>query len=255
MKSHTLGVFLFGLTTVASLSLLYGIDLGRSWIQVSGSTAKEYQLPIRRVQRTEKKASLTFDVGQDSGPLGEILDILEEQQASAAFFVSGDWAAEHPREVKEIAASGQELGICGRTYRDMTGLSGEEAREELAETKAQVEELAGCQVELFRPPGGEGGQRLTQSARDCGLTAVSFDVDSMDWKDYGPEDIIERVTGPEGIREGSIVLCRTQARYTAEALEGILDAAAEKGYELVPVSELLYQEDYYIDQDGTQILR
>ena len=47
MKKHTLGVFLFGLATVISMTLLYGADLGRNWLEVSGSAAKEYRIPIR----------------------------------------------------------------------------------------------------------------------------------------------------------------------------------------------------------------
>ena len=234
MKSHTIGVLLFGLATAASLTLLYGVDLSRSWIEVSGSVAKEYQVPIRRVQRTEKLAALTFDTCRDSENLREILDILEKRQVKTTFFVSGDWAGAHPEDVREI-------------------LSGDEAREELEEVKEQVQELGGQPVTLFRPPGGDAGGRLVRSAEDCGLVTVSWDVDSLDWKDYGAEDIIERVVGPEGIQEGSIVLCRTESRYTAEALEGMLAAIEEQGYELVPVSSLLYQEDWYIDQDGTQI--
>lgn len=253
MKSHTIGVLLFGLATAASLTLLYGVDLSRSWIEVSGSVAKEYQVPIRRVQRTEKLAALTFDTCRDSENLREILDILEKRQVKTTFFVSGDWAGAHPEDVREIAEAGQELGVCGREYRDMRGLSGDEAREELAEVKEQVQELGGQPVTLFRPPGGDAGGRLVRSAEDCGLVTVSWDVDSLDWKDYGAEDIIERVAGPEGIQEGSIVLCRTESRYTAEALEGMLAAIEEQGYELVTVSSLLYQEDWYIDQDGTQI--
>lgn len=168
MKSHTIGVLLFGLATAASLTLLYGVDLSRSWIEVSGSVAKEYQVPIRRVQRTEKLAALTFDTCRDSENLREILDILEKRQVKTTFFISGDWAGAHPEDVREIAEAGQELGVCGREYRDMRGLSGDEAREELAEVKEQVQELGGQPVTLFRPPGGDAGGRLVRSAEDCG---------------------------------------------------------------------------------------
>ena len=255
MKNHTLGVFLFGLATAASLTLLYGVDLGRSLIEVSGSVAKEYQVPVRRVQRQEKQAALTFDVGQSSENLQNILDILENRQVKTTFFVSGAWAEAHPEEIKEIAGDGHELGICGREYRDMSRLSGEEARQELAETRTEVENLAGSRVALFRPPGGQAGHRLVGSAEDCGLVTVSWDVDSMDWKDYGAEAIIERVAGSGELQEGSIILCRTEARYTAEALDGLITAIEQQGYELVTASELLYQEDWYIDQEGTQISR
>ncbi len=253
MKSHALGVFLFGLATAASLTLLYGVDLGRSWIEVSGSTAREYQVPIRRVQGREKQAVLTFDAVRESKNLEKILGILEQEQVRAAFFVTGDWAEQYPEEVRKIAASGQDLGISGRVWRDMRGLSGAEAREELKEVREQAEDVSGQEISLFRPPEGRAGHRLVESARDCGLITVAWDVDSLDWKEYGADFVVERLTGSQGIRDGSIVLCRADAKDTAEALEDLIREIRGKGYELVGMWELLYREDFYIDQQGTQI--
>ena len=243
MKSHALGVFLFGLATAASLTLLYGVDLGRSWIEVSGSTAREYQVPIRRVQGREKHAV------RESKNLEKILGILEQEQVRAAFFVTGDWAEQYPEEVRKIAASGQDLGISGRVWRDMRGLSGAEAREELKEVREQAEDISGQEISLFRPPEGRAGHRLVESARDCGLITVAWDVDSLDWKEYGADFVVERLTGSQGIRDGSIVLCRADAKDTAEALEDLIREIRGKGYELVGMWELLYRED----QQGTQI--
>ena len=48
------------------------------------------------------------------------------------------------------------------------------------------------------------------------------------------------------------MLLHLGAEHTAEALPMIIDAIKEKGYEIVPVSELIYTENYYVDRQGVQ---
>ena len=43
------------------------------------------------------------------------------------------------------------------------------------------------------------------------------------------------------------------AKYTADALQGIIDGLKEKGYSFVTISELIIREDYVIDHTGKQI--
>ena len=55
------------------------------------------------------------------------------------------------------------------------------------------------------------------------------------------------------LQNGSIILLHTGTKYTAEALESMITGLQEKGYEVVPVSELIYQSDYRLDVNGRQI--
>ena len=51
----------------------------------------------------------------------------------------------------------------------------------------------------------------------------------------------------------SIILCHNGAKYTAEALDALIKGLKEKGYEIVPISELIYKKDYHMDVTGKQI--
>ncbi len=42
-------------------------------------------------------------------------------------------------------------------------------------------------------------------------------------------------------------------KYTAEGLQKIIDTIHECGYEIVPLSELVYEDDYEINHEGRQI--
>lgn len=83
--------------------------------------------------------------------------------------------------------------------------------------------------------------------------AVVSPVDSLDWKDYGTESIIDTVLNHKDLQNGAIILCHNGAKYTAQALEQLLTGLEEKGYQIVPVSELIYKKDYHMDVTGRQI--
>ncbi len=75
----------------------------------------------------------------------------------------------------------------------------------------------------------------------------------MDWKDYGVNSILSKTLDNRKLGNGSILLLHVGAKYTAEALEKIIIGLQEKGYEIVPVSQLIYTGEYKVDQMGRQI--
>jgi peptidoglycan/xylan/chitin deacetylase (PgdA/CDA1 family) len=83
-----------------------------------------------------------------------------------------------------------------------------------------------------------------------GYYAIQWSVDSLDWKDLSAEAICRRVI--DNIHPGAIVLFHNNATNTPEALPRILETLKAQGYEVVPVSRLIYRSDYYIDHRGFQ---
>ena len=55
------------------------------------------------------------------------------------------------------------------------------------------------------------------------------------------------------LKSGAIILMHSGAKYTKDALESVILGLREQGYELVPVSELIYKENYHLDVTGRQI--
>lgn len=108
-------------------------------------------------------------------------------------------------------------------------------------------------MELFRPPYGDYDNEVIQNAQKCGYYTIQWDVDSLDWKDYGVENIIKTVTQHKQLKNGSIILMHNGAKYTAQALPQVIKELKAQGYEIVPVSELIYKEDYHMDVTGRQI--
>ncbi len=77
--------------------------------------------------------------------------------------------------------------------------------------------------------------------------------DSLDWKDYGADDIVRRVVESDKLKNGSIILMHNGAKFTADALDAVITGLQDKGYELVPISQLIYKDKYHMKADGTQV--
>mgnify|MGYP000461860772 CR=1 FL=1 len=83
---------------------------------------------------------------------------------------------------------------------------------------------------LIRPPYGEYDNNVITSIRSIGMEPIQWDVDSLDWKDYGVDSIIQTVLNHHDLGKGSIVIFRSSAMYTAEALEEIIAELQSRGF-------------------------
>ena len=91
-----------------------------------------------------------------------------------------------------------------------------------------------------------------QNPENPSIPCVS-NVDSLDWKDYGVDSIVDTVCNHKHLGNGSIILCHNGAKYTAQALDTLISTLEGKGYEFVKVSDLIYKENYTMDVEGRQI--
>lgn len=55
------------------------------------------------------------------------------------------------------------------------------------------------------------------------------------------------------LTNGSIILSHNGTKHTADSLEMLIHNIEEKGYKIVTVSDLIYEENYKIDANGVQI--
>ena len=131
-------------------------------------------------------------------------------------------------------------------------LSDTEKKEEILTVHKRVKELTGYEMEFFRPPHGDYENGVITAAEKCGYYTILWNVNSLDWKDYGAERIVETVTQNPELGPGSIILFHSSGMYTAEALEQMLEVLRGKGYGFVSVSELIYRDNCYVDVDGKQ---
>ncbi|SHJ10953.1 polysaccharide deacetylase family sporulation protein PdaB [Lutispora thermophila] len=231
------------------LSAIYTLGFNRGII--SAFVNNEKMIPIYCVDTEEKKIAISFDAAWGSDKTEDILSILKEHNVKTTFFLVAFWVDKYPDMVKRIDEEGHEIGNHSATHPNMSKLSEEKIREELTITSNKIEAITGKKVTLFRPPFGDYNNRVIRVSKELGYYVIQWDVDSLDYKDYGAEAIVDRVISK--VKNGSIVLFHNNATYITEALPVILDRLQEMGYEVVPISELIYKDNYYIDHTGKQI--
>lgn len=167
--------------------------------------------------------------------------------------MTGGWVESYPDDVKNIAAAGHDLGNHSENHLEMSKLSTSEIKDELMCVHDKVKELTGVDMTLFRPPYGDYDNELVITAKECNYYAIQWSVDSLDWKDYGTQNIIDTVLNHKALGDGAIILMHNGATYTAEALPKIIEGLQSKGYEIVPISELIIKDNYHLDNTGKQI--
>ncbi|MED9904290.1 MAG: polysaccharide deacetylase family protein [Lachnospiraceae bacterium] len=219
----------------------------------TGSRVGNRELPVYCVETEEPKIALTFDAAWGNEDTARILEILNKEEVKVTFFMTGGWAEAYPEDVKAILAAGHDLGNHSENHKNMSSLSDSEKKEELMTVHNRVKKLTGYEMSLFRPPYGDYDNAVVNVAKECGYMTIQWDVDSLDWKDYGADSIIKTVTENGHLGNGSIILCHNGAKYTAEALETLIITLKEQGFTFVPVSELIYRENYHMNHEGRQI--
>ncbi|NLT47424.1 MAG: polysaccharide deacetylase family protein [Clostridiales bacterium] len=212
---------------------------------------QERKLPIYSVGTEEKKVAISFDAAWGNSHTGPILDILDQYGIKTTFFLVKFWADKYPEDVKEISRRGHEVQNHSATHPDMTTLSVEQIREEIESAGAAIEALTGIRPNLFRPPFGAYNNRVIETLEEMGYKVIQWSVDSLDWKEISADQIVQRVLSR--IEPGAIVLFHNDAVYVEEYLPRILDALVAQGYEVVPISQLIFWENYHIDHTGKQI--
>lgn len=217
-----------------------------------GNMYGDRKLPIYCVETEEKVVALSFDAAWGNEDTQEILDILERQDVKVTFFMTGGWVEAYPEDVKRIYEAGHELGNHSENHLNMSELSIAEIEEEIMLVHNKVKALTGYDMQVFRPPYGDYDNDVITGVENCGYYAVQWSIDSLDWKDYGAESIIRKVTCHENLDNGAIILCHNGAKYTAEALEEMIIKLKEQGYAFVKMSDLIYKENYRMDVTGRQ---
>ncbi len=212
----------------------------------------EDTLPIYSVETEDKVVSITFDAAWGDEDLDDILTILEAHNCKATFFVTGDWATRYPDAIQKIWKSGHDLGNHGANHKHMPQLSREEMLEEIEGCHTIIKTMTGVDMNLFRAPYGDYDGSVILAAKSEEYYTVQWDVDSLDWKDYGVESIIDKVCNHKDLKNGSIILLHNGSKYTCAALDQLLTGLEAQGYTFVPVSQLIYTENYSIDHTGRQ---
>lgn len=228
IKVLILIIFIFCIAYASS-----AMDKGRPYYEKKGYV-------LWGIKTDEKVIALTFDDGPHSTYTPQILDLLEQYNAKATFFVIGERAEKYQDLIYQMGQDGHE--IANHTYTHPLKITPAKLEEELKKTNEIIHDITGTYPIFYRPVGGSYNDRIINTAIDNGYKVImwSWHQDTEDWKTPGVKKIVSKVLS--GAKPGDIVLFhdaggdRTQ---TVQALEEILPELQKQGYRFVTISELI----------------
>jgi len=209
-------------------------------------------LPIYKVDCAEPKIAISFDASWGAEHTKKLLEVLDEYNVKATFFLVNIWLDDYPDMAREIAARGHEIGLHSVSHPHFTELNKEQMTSELFDNAAKIEDITQVRAKLFRPPFGDYNNTVINTVNSLGFVPVQWSIDSLDWQDLTSDQICQRVI-PKAAA-GEIILFHNNGLHTVEALPLILQSLDASGLHCVPVGQLIYYENYYIDCNGIQKL-
>ncbi|MDR1570109.1 MAG: polysaccharide deacetylase family protein [Oscillospiraceae bacterium] len=237
----------------SALACLLALSAVYLWMEPGGdvmAVARQRVLPVYNVARQDKVLSISFDAAWGNANTVKLLDMLDQYDVKATFFLVGIWVEKYPELVQEISRRGHDVESHSTTHPHMTQLSDAKMREELRVVADRIEALTGKRPTLFRAPYGDYNDAVVATSRQEGFECIQWNVDSLDWKNLGIQSMIKQCT--KKVSPGDIVLFHNDSKYILDALPAILDYYAAQGYKLIPISEILLEGETYIDHQGTQ---
>lgn len=217
------------------------------------ASAEERRLPVYSVDTDVKEIALTFNCAWGTEGLDGIIELLRNEDIECTFFFVGDFAEKFPEAVRKIHNAGHETGNHSMKHTDPVTQDFSEIVSDINACNELIFSLTGVKPQLYRAPSGSYDNKTVEAAESLGMTAVQWDVDSIDWKNPSPEKIVSRVTGKAA--NGSIVLFHLGKENTLEALPTVIERLKNQGYGFCTVGELLLEGDTWIDNTGKMHLR
>jgi peptidoglycan-N-acetylmuramic acid deacetylase len=189
----------------------------------------------------EKVIYLTFDAGYENGNIEKILNVLREENVSAAFFVLENLISKNPELILRMEAEGHL--VCNHTakHKDITKYSDiNELKCELDSLEAKYTTLTGKEMKkYFRPPEGRFSEKSMDFLSKLGYKTIFWSFAYADW-DNAKQPSVEYAKQKvfENIHNGEVMLLHPTSDTNAKILKDVILKLRSEGYRFGTLDEL-----------------
>ncbi len=219
-----------------------GIAIGAGALAAAGvafygaqiPTAQIYGRTVCREPGAGRKLCLTYDDGPNPAWTPQLLDLLDEHDAKATFFLIGKWSEREPELIREVVARGHSIG----NHREAVEAAG-----------VTFSSIAGRM--LMRPPYGRRRPGTLRVLKEKGYLGITWSITGYDWRPHTTAQAITRRCLKAG--PGDIILLHDgfdrdpsfDRHRSVETTKNLLEHYRPQGYDFVTVPEL-------VDAAGTE---
>lgn len=229
-------------TTLSNEILAWGFRRGENHKQSTLDTASEKVIRdykgISMGNENSNKVYLTFDCGYEAGYTEKILDVLEENDVKATFFITAHYLNSASDIVKRMIEDGHIVGNHTVNHKCLPNISDDEIKKEVMDLHNSVYERFGYEMSFFRPPKGEFSERVIDTVSKLGYTTVMWSSAYDDWdeekqgrEEYGKKKIIDN------IHNGCVLLLHATSKDNSVILGDVIKEIKNMGYEFKNINE------------------
>lgn len=191
---------------------------------------------------SNKYIALTFDDGPNYNT-NKVLDILEENNVPATFFVLGNRIKGNENILKRMVSSKMEIGNHTFNHLLLTKYKEDKINDEINNTKNLIFEVTGKYPKLLRPSYGSFNKTIKRVGE---APIIIWDIDTLDWKYHNSKKIASRVINK--VKDGDIILMHDIYSATSNSLNIIIPKLLNNGYTFVTVPELFYYKNISLEK-------
>lgn len=204
------------------------MDFVKFFIKRLLSFAVIYKMP-------DKSVYLTFDDGPHPVVTERILDILQQEQIKATFFIVGDNVNQYQNIIKRIAKEGHSIGYHTKNHKTLNEISIRTLQEEISYMKnGLLSKIAKKNIMLFRPPHGKIsviGLLLFYFNR---IKIIQWSIDSRDSHSSDISAILDTFKQKK-INGGEIILFHDDEEHTPELVKRVIEVLRNNTFKAINV--------------------
>lgn len=193
--------------------------------------------------RKTKAIALTFDDGPHIEHTTKVLDILKEENIRAAFFVIGKHIPTNSSLLQRMINEGHTVG--NHSFQHNFWFSVQSSNSMLSDVSRcdeVIEHATGRRPRLFRPPYGVTNPMVAEVIRKGNYISVGWSLRTYDTVAKSPDELLTKTL--KKLKNGDVLLLHDNIPHTVGMLSAFIREVKKRGYQIVPVHELLKVNPY-----------
>jgi peptidoglycan-N-acetylglucosamine deacetylase len=227
---------------VIFIFLIFGIK-GLMWLK-SYRSPQMFGIAIHRIPTTDKVVALTYDDGPNPPYTDQILQVLQDLDVKATFFLLGEELEKHPEYVEKISSLGHDIGNHSWSHAQLIFKSPAFINNEINKTDTLIKSLGYNKEIHFRAPYGRKLFILPWILSSQNRKHILFDVAPDDWECPSVDSIVDKVM--QSVKPGSIILFHDgggDRSQTVQATRIVIEKLKADGYKFLTIGQVL--ANYY----------
>lgn len=208
-----IGIILFVILIIIGVCIsLYKLMNSRTY-QITGNL-------IHDIETTDKVVYLTFDDGP-SKETSKIIDLLNDLDVKATFFLIGEEIEKNKEEAKLIIENGHDIGNHTYSHQRMIFKSPSYVKDEIDKTNNLIKDIGYNKEILFRPPFGKKLFALPIYLNKINQTTVMWNIEPESYPEVSvnAQTIVKHIK--ENVKNGSIILLHPMNDKTGKIVDSI----------------------------------